>query len=364
MIIFEKIVLLCLCSVLDGYFVKGGDLKEIENLVKQWSPLIWMAPNEKYMPMNAEEFLRYVYVADEGGKKLQNYLDGRISKALLQISQPSYLMTYRSLDDLSNDTDSFIYGKNPNFYPIPIYALVTDCKYDLCQNRFENEVSSDMNGTHSRSNASFYFHVSYWAFFPYNQGKDMCFLGIVPTVRIFNTCLGRMKTMGNHVGDWEHMSLSFAGKKVPDKMYLSVHDVGTYYTYNEAGKYFKLDEQRNRKVHLKVPKYPNIVRTQGEHPVLFAAQGSHGLWSSPGEHDYIRVPKLTDKNGFGIPWKTWNNIQIYHLGKSVIPHWMSYSGKWGNPKKNCLLEKLGLCEYSDGPQGILREKQDFYCVSC
>lgn len=47
---------------------------------------------------------------------------------------------------------------------------------------------------------------------------------------------------------------------------------------------------------------------------------------------------------------------------SNLPFWMTFGGKWGNPRKNCfLLRKFGLCEFTDGPVGILRKKQDFYC---
>lgn len=168
--------------------------------------------------------------------------------------------------------------------------------------------------------------------------------------------------MGNHVGDWEHMSLSFNGKTTPHKMFLAVHDAGVYYNFDIKRSIFRYDSQVTRKGVVQRPKFPRIVRTQGGHPVLFSALGSHGLWSSPGVHDYIRVPRLSDKNGYGIPWKTWNNVQIYHFGSTKIPNWMLFKGKWGNPKSNCFLfKKLGLCEYTDGPVGLLRNVQDFYC---
>lgn len=110
------------------------------------------------------------------------------------------------------------------------------------------------------------------------------------------------------------------------------------------------------------PKFPPIVRTSGGHPVLFSAYGSHGLWSAPGEHNFVRVPHLSDKNGYGIPWKTWDSLDIYHMGASKLPLWLNFKGRWGNPKRNCLLfSKLGICELSDGPVGILTRKQDFYC---
>lgn len=110
------------------------------------------------------------------------------------------------------------------------------------------------------------------------------------------------------------------------------------------------------------PKFPPLVRTSGGHPVLFSAYGSHGLWSAPGEHNFVRVPQLTDKNGYGVPWKTWDSLDIYYLGTSKLPRWLNFKGHWGNPKSNCVLfSKLGICELTDGPVGILTRKQDFYC---
>lgn len=104
--------------------------------------------------------------------------------------------------------------------------------------------------------------------------------------------------MGNHIGDWEHMSLSFAGKKIPDKLYLAVHDAGVYYSFDEARRYFKYESKIMRKGVAQVPNFPEILRTQGHHPIVFSANGSHGLWASPGEYDFIKVPRLKDHNGY------------------------------------------------------------------
>lgn len=66
-----------------------------------------------------------------------------------------------------------------------------------------------------------HFHVSYWMFYPYSQGKTICTLnlgplGPFPIPLIFNMCLGTRKEFGSHVGDWEHMSLHFKGRMEPD----------------------------------------------------------------------------------------------------------------------------------------------------
>lgn len=33
----------------------------VENLVKDWAPLVWLAPNEKFMPGDVTEFLQHVH---------------------------------------------------------------------------------------------------------------------------------------------------------------------------------------------------------------------------------------------------------------------------------------------------------------
>ncbi|KAJ8965925.1 hypothetical protein NQ317_005503 [Molorchus minor] len=111
-------------------------------------------------------------------------------------------------------------------------------------------------------------------------------IGRVPTPRIFNRCFGRLKTMGNHIGDWEHMTLSFAGKKIPDRMFLAVHDAGVDYQYDENGRYFKFESKVFRRGAPGAKISADSTLGRG-HPVLFSAYGSHGLWASPGEHDFI-----------------------------------------------------------------------------
>lgn len=66
-----------------------------------------------------------------------------------------------------------------------------------------------------------HFHVSYWMFYPFSQGKTICtlnlgVLGPFPIPLIWNMCLGQRKEFGSHVGDWEHISLVFRGRMEPD----------------------------------------------------------------------------------------------------------------------------------------------------
>lgn len=58
------------------------------------------------------------------------------------------------------------------------------------------------------------FHVTYWMFYPFSQGKSLCTFdmgrfGAWPIPKVNNYCLGNIKEFGSHVGDWEHISLYF-----------------------------------------------------------------------------------------------------------------------------------------------------------
>lgn len=159
-------------------------------------------------------------------------------------------------------------------------------------------------------------------------------------------------------------------------MYVSAHDAGAYYSYDTLSGSFNFRRQETRKGILQHPNFPKTVRTINNHPVLFSAQGSHGLWTAPGKHRFVRLPRLVDINGFGTPWYTWKNIEFLYEskdgaddiiggGRSMIgPRWLQFMGKWGNPKSKCHpLKRLGLnfCEYNDGPTGIPMKEPHFSC---
>lgn len=226
------------------------------------------------------------------------------------------------------------------------------------------------------------------------QGKTLCSLnlgplGRLPIPQLFGKCLGTRRDFGSHVGDWEHMTLYFrsGNRREPSEMYVSAHDAGAYYTYDRLTGSFEFRRQETRNNHiLQQPVFPKTVRTvMGQHPVLFSALGSHGLWTAPGQHRFVRVPRLVDVNGFGTPWYTWKNIEFSYdrrnakrndaassrdggdAGRSVRidgPEWLQYMGRWGNAKSKCHpLKRLGLnlCEYNDGPTGIPLKESHFVC---
>ncbi|XP_042232038.1 uncharacterized protein LOC121872958 isoform X2 [Homarus americanus] len=214
------------------------------------------------------------------------------------------------------------------------------------------------------------FTVTYWMFYPFNNGKDICtanlgyFLGRILKPTINGVCHGEEITMGNHVGDWEHVSIQFKGS-TPTQMYVSAHTFGAYYTYIPHLHEFLYAGQDTRDGIAMSPNYPRTVQLTGSHPVLYAARGSHGLWGAPGIHQYMWLPLLKDDTGMGTAWKTWHNVDIIDLedptGTSPHRHWWSYNGRWGNPSIKCHVLMVGFCELGRGPTGIQRKRVNFPC---
>lgn len=38
----------------------------VDRLIRQWAPIVWLAPEEKFMPLGVDEFLNNVHPRDKG----------------------------------------------------------------------------------------------------------------------------------------------------------------------------------------------------------------------------------------------------------------------------------------------------------
>lgn len=78
----------------------------------------------------------------------------------------------------------------------------------------ETEENDIEEGDIKLNNTSHRYTVTYWMFYPYSQGKQLCtskfwFVGRVFKPRLRNKCYGDLITLNSHVGDWEHVSIYF-----------------------------------------------------------------------------------------------------------------------------------------------------------
>jgi hypothetical protein len=193
-----------------------------------------------------------------------------------------------------------------------------------------------------------YVDLVYFFYYPYNRGKE-----VVNTI------------WGNHVGDWEHVTVRLmwayddqtGWSLQPVQMYISAHDFGGIYEWDEI---------------------PKINDTP--HPIVYSAEGSHGVWLTPGRHKYGEAgpegskEDLVDWTSQGTAWDTWNKMAAFDynakqgLGGSTWPLWMSDDFtnpgtcgapsnpacgpifRWGNMARDCEFG-FGNCRLETGPTG-------------
>lgn len=133
-----------------------------------------------------------------------------------------------------------------------------------------------------------YLDLSYFVFTPYNKSKEI--LGI---------------EFGNHIGDWEHITIRLMKENInssiswrPIIVCYSAHDFINCYSWN------------------------NIEKIDATHPVAYTALGSHGMWSTEGQHIYINafIVKLTDECSQGTAWDLWKNNTLETYSYDSLNH--------------------------------------------
>lgn len=67
----------------------------VEKLIIQWAPLVWMAPEEKYMPLGVDEFLENVYIAADNGNPATNAVN--VDFSAVSDSKSLFLITRNQL---------------------------------------------------------------------------------------------------------------------------------------------------------------------------------------------------------------------------------------------------------------------------
>jgi hypothetical protein len=155
----------------------------------------------------------------------------------------------------------------------------------------------------------------YMTFYPYNRGK-----------KVLST------EWGNHVSDIEIFAIEFVNR-VP------IRATCNYHRWNVTKEW---DD-------------PSIERVKGTlHPIIYSAQGSHGLWFSEGDHVYHQNPTLIDKTSKGKEWSTWEDLVIITPYDFNYIDWLKIY-RWGNPSTDFPIDNcyFGYCRLENGPVGPL-----------
>ncbi|MEC3978743.1 Vps62-related protein [Amycolatopsis sp. H20-H5] len=253
----------------------------------EFAPRVRLHPAEYYFPSTAEFHLGNVHQSN------------------------GYLVTNQALGCDSCTDPAFLNGMRPGSAAVSAYAEVV--------HRTDKGRPTEVTD------------VVYWMFYPYNSGKRVC-VGLMSRWG----CVGGYSTFGNHVGDWEHVTLRFVGN-LPAKIFYSQHDGGQEFTFGDKH-----------------------VRLAGWRPEVYSAKGSHGSYPGTGVHVYRELPNgdnLSDVTGAGIAWDTapalvpfaWQPRGTYAGPLS----WLNLTSRWGNPKSGCEISGpiSGECVLDDGPEG-------------
>lgn len=269
-------------------------------LARRYAPRIWLHQDESYFPAAVEPFLANTHLetrADNGNPNQQ------------------FLVTNQALGCDSCTNPPFLAGQRPAQTAVPAYAEVV--------HRTDNGGPTNITD------------INYWTFFPYNNGKRVC-------VGWFSRwgCVGGYSTFGNHVGDWEHVTVRFVDD-VPYWVSMGQHDGGQTFPYGG-------------------PEVDLI----GDQPVVYSAQGSHGMYPDARRHTYRDLPNgdtLNDDTGAGTLWDTRQALKVFawqpvgsYTGEWA---WLNYTGRWGNPKSGCFFSEAlsGECVLNNGPEGPPRK---------
>lgn len=197
-----------------------------------------------------------------------------------------------------------------------------------------------------------YLDLSYFVFTPYNKAKVV--FGI---------------QFGNHIGDWEHITVRLMNYRENGKNYY--RPVIVDYSAHSFRNYVSWDE---------------IETIDDTHPVVYTAQGSHGMWKDAGTHVYVdaKIAKLTDECSQGFAWDLWqeNQMETYsydaltHTGKGIgSSEWktefdLDYLdensnaiSKWGNNGWYPPIQVYPQLQYSPGGPQQKKSLNDYYALN-
>ncbi|WP_425392064.1 Vps62-related protein [Ekhidna sp.] len=182
------------------------------------------------------------------------------------------------------------------------------------------------------------YQITHFYFYPYNEATG--------------------NIVQNHVGDWEHASVRLRwidkGNEdwvlEPYQMYLATHSTGTTKAWEDVEKI-------------------------GDQPVVFSAQGSHGMYFTEGQHEIDITSKgevldvaengrivafdYSSKKGLnGSDWPKWMSKDFSNAGSNPIDNPLSGPiYRFGNQKMDCQGTVGGeeICTLSDGPTGPINK---------
>jgi hypothetical protein len=293
----------------------------LPNLQKQtaqiYAPLVWLNQGETWMPSSIDYFALSMNAVCDGRQ-----VAGDIRSLTAAMLPPGggapapgsdtsrcFFMTKTPLSG-PYDQPAFLHGQDPSTTSAPIYVFI-------------------YQDSNQRSSGD--FNAQYMTFYPYNLGKNAC-TGLAPN----DNCIGSRVEMGDHVADWELMTIRFANNR-PVAVHVGSHgnDIpNTAWTFFAPG-WTSTGNAANGPA----------LAWEGTHPVVYSAGGSHGVYGWSGKHNYLTTPvgdQMNDYTSQGTRWQTWQNV-VWSDDSRYTVLLNQYDGRWGNPhmgKSGCDISQV------------------------
>ncbi|CAI5759150.1 unnamed protein product [Candida verbasci] len=293
--------------------IKDG---EIPDYVINYSPLVYLYSEEKYLPYGIKEYVTNFYATFNNGSNITGFES----------------ISIQNLTNIPKNEETFL-TSNTDFDSDPEWITGVKNKPNLINGEIENAPATLIivdkgNGWVD----AFWFY-----FYSFNLGPFV--MGQGP--------------YGNHVGDWEHSLVRYY-KGEPVIVWMSAHGGGGAFYYHNLEKY-KLDSR---------------------HPIIFSARGTHANYPSVGQHPhdlpYGILSDFTDRGPLWNPNQNYlgytydgnfvypiENTNVKHIGREIeYDNWLSFKGHWGDkqlpyndPRQTYSI--VGGYKYINGPTGPL-----------
>ncbi|CAL0326333.1 unnamed protein product [Lupinus luteus] len=250
------------------------NLQQIDAIMKHYSPLLILHPNEEFYPSSINWFF-------SNGALL--YTKGQESKSI-RIEPNGTNLPQKGTNDGAYWIDLPADGENKDRVS----------KGDLSSARSYVHVKPMYGGT--------FTDLALWVFYPFNGAAT------AKVKFIKNIKLGKI---GEHVGDWEHVTLrvsNFNGQLW--QMYFSQHNKGTW-----------LDASQ-------------LEFNAGNKPNAYSTLHGHASYPHVGltllGKDGVGVKDDTENSDFVFDLVTYELISAEYLGSEVIePPWLNFNRQWG-----------------------------------
>ena len=264
-------------------------------LLEQYAPRVFLSPAERFYPSSVEWSFDHLFRYSPTEYFQSNPLWHALIYRLFPPPDDKYYVSPKETIDSASDWLEYHYGCNGS-------ATDNPCQLsDAPAYAFWNIQTIPWGGEEIEV-----ADLTYFFYYPYNRGKEYS-----DTI------------WGSHVGDWEHITVRLSwvynpstGWEIkPIHLFVSAHDFGTSHPWDTIEK----------------------VPPDTDHPIVYSAEGSHGIYVTVGRQRYGKIDKagglyiafLYDYTGEGSQWNTWTNLETFDydaehgLGSSVWPRWMS-----------------------------------------